>query len=63
MEDFLFTEGQRVKVKANGEVGTVVYRGTEPITNGRFYQVKFDGGKTELIAEDKLWPADHHTVK
>ena len=29
MVNFLFREGQHVKVKATGEVGTVVYRSTD----------------------------------
>ncbi len=57
MVNFLFREGQRVKVKATGEVGTVEYASTEPNLNLPFYRVKFDDGAVRLIAESKLWPA------
>jgi len=58
MADFVFTKGQRVKVKATGEVGIVEYGSTDPTTNVPFYQVRFDDGKTRLIAENELWPTE-----
>ena len=54
----MFTKGQRVKVKATGEVGIVEYGSTDPTTNVPFYQVRFDDGKTRLIAENELWPTE-----
>jgi hypothetical protein len=57
MVNFLFREGQHVKVKATGEVGTVVYCSTEPTTNVPFYRVRFADGTARLIAENELWPA------
>jgi hypothetical protein len=60
MVNFLFTKGQRVRLKATGEVGRVEYCSTDPTTNAPFYQVRFDegkDGKTERIAENELAPA------
>jgi hypothetical protein len=56
MTDFLFKKGQRVKVKETGEVGTVEYCDTDPTTNARFYRVRLDDGKLEVIPENELWP-------
>ena len=56
MVNFLFKEGQRVKVRTTGEVGTVEYASTEPNLNLPFYRVKFDDGTTRQIAESELWP-------
>ncbi len=57
MVKFLFKEGQRVKVRTTGEVGTVKYFSTEPTTNVPFYRMGFADGTARLIAENELWPA------
>jgi hypothetical protein len=57
MVNFLFTKGQRVKVKATGEVGRVEYCSTESTTNVPFYRVRFADGTARLIPESELWPA------
>ncbi len=57
MVNFLFTKGQRVKVKATGEVGRVEYCSTESTTNVLFYRVRFADGTARLLPERELWPA------
>jgi hypothetical protein len=57
MDDFLFTEGQRVKAKTTGEIGTVVRCDRDPTTNAPFYRVRFADGTVIPIPESELWPA------
>ncbi len=57
MAEFLFQIDQRVKQKETGRLGTVKYRSTTGDVGGRFYEVIFDDGKTERIAESELLPA------
>jgi hypothetical protein len=55
--NFLFREGQRVKVKATGEVGTVVYCSTDwTVQEVRFYDLRFDDERTQRFAESDLCP-------
>jgi hypothetical protein len=57
MVNFLFREGQHVKVKATGEVGTVVYRSTDwTVEEVPFYELRLDDGRTQRFAESDLCP-------
>jgi hypothetical protein len=54
---FQYKKGQRVKLKETDRVGLIEYSSTDPTTDTPFYQVRFDDGKTERVAESDLWPA------
>jgi hypothetical protein len=49
---FLFQKDNRVKRKGTDRVGTVMSGDT--VMDSRFYRVKFDDGKTQLVAESEL---------
>jgi hypothetical protein len=59
MAGFLYQMGQRVKEKDSGKIGRVERRDADPtLPDVRFYQVKFEDGKSARILEKDLWPAD-----
>ena len=53
---FLFEIGQKVKVRATDEVGTVKRRDTADL-NIPYYEIDFAGSTTRRVAEKDLWPA------
>jgi hypothetical protein len=53
---FQFEVGQRVKVQATGEVGTVKHRDTDSTLGLPYYEVEFNNG-IQKIAQKDLWPA------
>jgi hypothetical protein len=56
MVHFQFAKDDRVQVKDSGELGTVIFRGTDSTTNAPFYRVRLDGGEVKTFTDQELWP-------